>query len=353
MSTPDKLHTPEEKFFGITHPVQIPEPDSKPAEQLELEVVDDRPLEDQRPPKKAEKPKVAATSDDGELEGYSENVKKRINKLRYDTHEERRRADSAERMRDEAVSHAQRLSKDNEAQRQLLAKGEAQLVKKFADAATGAIESARAEYKAAYEEGDTDKIIASQEKLISANAQLREATDYNANYKNRKEEQDRFMAARAQQPPPVYQPPQHPQQAYQQPQPQQRPAAPNAKAASWAEDNKWFGSAEHTDMTALAYGVHEDLIKNKGYDPESDEYFQAIDDVMRTRFPEQFSEEEPGSGRQPVSTPRKPSVVVSPSTRNNGAKPRKVKLTSTQISLAKKLGITADQYARQLIKEME
>jgi len=347
MSTPDKLHTPEEKFFGITHTVEKPVVEPESVEKLEVEVVDDRPPEDQRPPKKAEKPKVDAKSEDEELEGYSEKVKKRINKLRYDQHEERRRADSAERMRDEAVNHARRLSKDNEAQRQLLAKGEAQLVKKFTDAADSAITGARAKYKAAYEAGDTDTIISTQEELIAAQAQLKEATDYNADYTARKEEHDRFMQARAQQPPPqpVYQP--------QQPQPVQRPAAPNPKAASWAEDNKWFGSAEHTDMTALAYGVHEDLIKNKGYDPESDEYFQAIDDAMRTRFPEQFNEEEPGSGRQPVSTPRKPSVVVTPSTRNNGAKTRKVKLTSTQIALAPRLGLTADQYARQLIKEME
>ncbi len=98
-------------------------------------------------------------------------------------------------------------------------------------------------------------------------------------------------------------------------------------------------------MTALAYGVHERLIRDEGYDPNSDEYFQEIDRTMRSKFPEYFGEDE-------VSA-KSPPVVTAPSSRNNGAKPRKVKLTRTQLSLAKRLGITPEQYANQLMKEAQ
>ncbi|HAQ43265.1 MAG TPA: hypothetical protein DCQ67_04740, partial [Acidimicrobiaceae bacterium] len=137
--------------------------------------------------------------------------------------------------------------------------------------------------------------------------------------------------------------PQQPaQQPAQQPQPQQ-PPQPTEKAAKWAEENQWFG--QEKDMTALAYGVHERLIRDEGYDPNSDEYFQEIDRTMRSKFPEYFGEDE-------VSA-KSPPVVTAPSSRNNGAKPRKVKLTRTQLSLAKRLGITPEQYANQLMKEAQ
>ena len=128
-------------------------------------------------------------------------------------------------------------------------------------------------------------------------------------------------------------------------------AKPSEKAVAWAQENPWFGSEDHKDMTALAYGVHERLITKEGFDPNSDAYFEAIDRTMRSRFPEYFGEESTGSGEEPSSTSRGPSVVVAPSARNNGAKPRKVRLSRTQLALAKRLGLTAEQYANQLIKE--
>ena len=95
-------------------------------------------------------------------------------------------------------------------------------------------------------------------------------------------------------------------------------------------------------MTAFAYGIHDELIADKGFDPSSDEYFETIDRTMRSRFPEYFGDDT-----------KSPPVVTAPSSRNNGAKPRKVKLTRTQLSLAKRLGLTPEQYANQLIKEAQ
>jgi len=102
-------------------------------------------------------------------------------------------------------------------------------------------------------------------------------------------------------------------------------------------------------MTALAYGIHERLVRDEGYDPNSDEYFETIDRTMRSKFPEYFG----GDDSQEVSATRSPPVVTAPSSRNNGAKPRKVKLTRTQLSLAKRLGLTPEQYANQLVKEAQ
>ena len=140
-----------------------------------------------------------------------------------------------------------------------------------------------------------------------------------------------------------------PQPPAQQPQPQvQEPPQPTEKAAKWAQDNPWFG--QEKDMTALAYGVHERLVRDEGYDPNSDEYFETIDRTMRSKFPEYFGDEEV-STEEPVT--KSPPVVTAPSSRNNGAKPRKVKLTRTQLSLAKRLGLTPEQYANQLVKEAQ
>ena len=103
-------------------------------------------------------------------------------------------------------------------------------------------------------------------------------------------------------------------------------------------------------MTAFAYGIHEELIADKGFDPSSDEYFETIDRTMRSKFPEYFGDEDVSTEE---SAAKSPPVVTAPSSRNNGTKPRKVKLTRTQLSLAKRLGITPEQYANQLMKEAE
>ena len=118
----------------------------------------------------------------------------------------------------------------------------------------------------------------------------------------------------------------------------------------WAEDNPWFGewSKEYDpEMTGYAFGVHEKLIKS-GIAPDTEEYYNQIDDAMRRGFPDEFDDgpfEEPAPQRQAGN-------VVAPAARS-GKKPRKVQLTSTQVSLAKRLGLTNEQYAAQLMKEVK
>jgi len=138
----------------------------------------------------------------------------------------------------------------------------------------------------------------------------------------------------------------------QQPIPQQAPTI-DPKAVAWLKNNSWFGSDDQKEMTALAYGIHETLVTKEGVSPQSDKYYEEVDKRMRVRFPDYFGVESTEEGNEvaETATPRSTQSVVAPSNRNNGSKPRKVQLTSTQVALAKRLGISPERYAKELIKE--
>ena len=312
-----ELQTQEDKFFGVSYPVQVPEKETKTEDDVELEIIDDLP----RKPVKVD---AQVEQDDEELSGYSKKVRDRINKLKYEQHEERRQREAAERMREEAVQFAQQLAHKNQAYENLIQRGEGALVQQIKSKAQIALEQAKSRYKEAYEQGDSEKIIAAQESLLNAQTEFREAERYERNIQSR--------------PKPLPQE-QVPQQTYQPvPLPQ-----PSAKTMAWTQDNPWFG--KNREMTALAYATHETLIRDHGIKPDTDEYYEKINATMRLRFPDFFEDE------TQVSAPKRPSTVVAPSNRSNGAKPRKIQLTATQVSLAKRLGLTPEQYAKQLIKE--
>jgi len=313
----------EDKFFGVKTTIGGEKAD------VDVEVVDDRPPEDRRPPAKEAKEEEGG---DEELEGYSDKVKKRINKLRYQQHEERRQRESAEKMREEAVRVAQKYADENKKYHAIIQEGEQYLVHQIRERANLALEQAKGQYRQAYEEGNTDKVVEAQEAMIRAQSEFQSA-DYQMNQINAEKQRFAQQPQRFPEPQPPVQQPQQAQQA-------QQPRQPTEREAKWAQDNPWFG--QEKDMTALAYGVHERLIRDEGYDPNSDEYFETIDRTMRSKFPEYFGDDT-----------KSPPVVTAPSSRNNGAKPRKVKLTRTQLSLAKRLGITPEQYANQLMKEAE
>ena len=330
-------HSAEDKFFGVKTVIGKKSDEEAQDSDVDIEIIDDRPPEDRRPPAKEAKAEAKSDESDDELEGYSEKVKKRINKLRYQQHEERRQREEAERLREEAIRVAQKYADQSKQYHKIIQEGEQYLVHQIRERASMAVDQAKNSYRQAYEEGNTDKILEAQEALINAQSELKSA-DYQLNeIKHRpKQEPEEFKAPEPEQPQ-VHQPPE-----------------PSAKALKWSQENPWFG--QEKDMTALAYGVHEKLIRDEGFDPNSDEYFEAIDRTMRSRFPDYFGEgdsgsDEPSQDDQSSSTSRSPSVVVAPSSRNNGAKPRKVRLSRTQLALAKRLGLTPEQYANQLIKE--
>jgi hypothetical protein len=331
----EKTTSTEDRFFGVR--TTIGDDDGTADEgnsngKLDLEIVDDRPPADRRPPKK----EAANEDDDDDLTDYSDKVKKRINKLKYEQHELRREKEAAERMREEAITLAQTYQSENSQYQRMLAAQDIEVAARRKAAADATVANAKSFYKQAFDSGDTDEIIEAQERLDAALAEARESTTFSAQQAQRKQQWDEQQKA--------------PRQAAPRQQPQV--PKPSSKALAWAEENPWFGSEKHKDMTALAYGVHEKLVRDEGVDPNSDEYFEQIDTVMRSRFPEHFEDDEDlGSGRQPTSTRRTPGTVVAPAARANGSKPRKVKLTTTALALAKRLGLTPEQYANQVMKE--
>jgi len=293
----------------------------KPAEDddFEIEIVDDTPADDKGRPRRAE----GATPDipeDDDLEQYSEGVKKRISKLKYEYHEERRRAEESARLRDEAVSYAQRQQEEIAGYRKRLSDGDAAFMSQAQERVKAELERVKAKMKAAYDAGDSEAFVTASSELADL-----------------KGEEGRLSS---------YRPP-APQQAAPTPAPQAaRPAVakPSARAQAWSGANPWFG--EDTEMTALAFGVHERAIR-EGVAPDSEAYYTHIDTAIRQRFPDKFPSSE-------ESTPRKqPGSVVAPGGRSTAAAPRKITLTATQVSLAKKLGLTTEQYAAQIIKELK
>ena len=313
----------EDKFFGVTYQVGEDKPEAKAEPdmpEVELEIIDDAP---RKPSKEAQ-----AEESEEELSGYSKKVRDRINKLKYEQHEERRQREAAERMREEAIQFAQQLVQKNQAYENLIQRGEGALVQQIKSKAQIALEQAKSRYKEAYEQGDAEKIISAQESLLNAQTEFREAERYERNIQSR--------------PKPLPQEQVVQQQAYQAvPLPQ-----PSAKTMAWTKDNPWFGT--NREMTALAYAVHETLVRDHGFKPDSDEYYEKINATMRQRFPDYFDSDD---GNVPVTNQKPPSTVVAPSNRSNGAKPRKIQLSASQVSLAKRLGLTPEQYAKQLIKE--
>lgn len=325
----------EDKFFGVktqigkkSEPAPVEE-----ASDIEVRVVDDTPPEDRNRPSFSND----TPADDGiteeELKSYTGSAQKRINKLRAINNDDRRKREQAEKMRDEAVRVAQELVEKNKNYQSMIDRGESALLDSVKQKAKVDYESAKQNYKTAYEEGDTEKILATQEAMNLAHYELKEVE---------KKEQGRQFAQKAREVQAKYQP----QQPVQQPAPQ--PQQLSQKQISWKENNPWFMHDDHKDMTALAYGVHEKLIRDERLDPNSDEYYNRIDATMRQKFPEYFGEDA-RSGSEAPSAPSRANVVA-PANRNNGAKPRTVELTPSQVALAKRLGLTNEQYARQLMK---
>jgi len=329
----------EEKFFGVKTTFEK-EPKVESTDELQVEVIDDRPAEDRRPPK------VKTTTDgvEEEIDGISEKVQKRIDKIKYDYHEERRAKEASEKLRDEAVGYAQKIQDENKRLSALINKGEEALLGQISAKATAELEQGKAEFKEAYEAGDTDKMLAANEKILSAQVDAKSANEKLNYYQQQTEARQQQMQQMQQ------------QNVAQQPQPVQQHTPPDPKAVEWLQKNTWFGNKEHKDMTGYAYGLHETLIQDEGIYPTSDQYYQEVDKRMRSKFPEFFGEEEVPVGNEEVVETvisKKPSNVVAPATRNNGAMPRKVQLTGTQVALARRLGLTPEQYAKQLAKEVQ
>ena len=288
---------------------------------FEVEVVDDTPEQDKGKPRRAEGSEPQIPSDD-EIENYNDNVQKRIKQLKFEFHEERRAKEEAARLQDEALRYAEHIKQENDKLRKSLDEGEGVLVNQAKGRVTAEIDKAKIAYKTAYESGDPDALIEAQAKLSELQVE--------------KSRYDNYRPKPTPKPAPE---PQYQQQATQ-------PPKPSDMGMEWAEKNTWFQN--DPEMTGYAFGVHEKLIKS-GIAPDTEEYYTKIDDAVRRVFPDKFDD---GPIIEESAPQRQAGNVVAPAPRS-GKKPRKVQLTSTQVSLAKRLGLSNEQYAAQLMKEMK
>jgi hypothetical protein len=280
---------------------------------LEIEIIDDTPPEDKG--REALPQDIVDELEKDDLQEYSEKVKKRLGQLKKVWHDERRAKEVSTREKDEALRVAQSIYEENKQLKQRLGHGEKLIADGMTKEATSELALAKESLKQAYDSGDGSLIADAQEALTDAKLKIRDVKSYEESLQSN---QNGVKV-------------------------QSEQAPVDRKAEAWSQQNKWFGSDD--EMTALALGLHEKLVKS-GVDPSSDDYYRRVDESMRKRFPENFQDEQTIETEKPVQ--RKAANVVAPATRSTA--PTKVRLTNTQLALAKKLGVSPEVYAKEVIK---
>jgi hypothetical protein len=283
-------------------------------EDAEIEVVSDVPPED-RGRKPSEPPEEVTAA---ELGQYSDKVKKRIQHFSKGYHDERRAKETAQREREELERYAKKLLADNQKLKSSVDKGHNALIASAKKQVESEVDVAKKRYRDAYESGEADAVVEAQDALTTANIRK----DKMNNLRPRKEVPLQTRKNTVQSPEPA---------------PQQVPR--DEKAEAWRGNNSWFGSDD--EMTAFALGLHTKLTK-EGIDPRSDDYYGKINARMREIFPGQFDD-----GIDDSEEPRKKSsTVVAPATRSIA--PKKIRLTESQQTIARRLGVPLKQYAEQV-----
>ena len=291
-------------------PVQNVEP------EIEIEIEDDAPPED-RGKTPMPKPLVEELEKD-ELDQYDDNVKTKLKQMRKVWHDERREKESAIREQHEAVGLAQRLLEENKRIKSILSTGEKEYVTTIQSNADMELKIAQRAYKEAYDAGDSDKMMEANQALQMANLKSIQVKNF------------RMPSLQEDETPVQQQPVQY--------QPAPYVPEPDNKAVAWQKRNSWFG--QDRGMTAFALGLHEDL-RDSGIEVGSEEYYRELDNTMRKRFSEKFESLE--DNRQQSARTRSSTVVAS-AVRSTA--PTKVKLKQSQVNLARKLGLTPEQYVK-------
>lgn len=277
-------------------------------------------LDKPQPPEAVVSGEESAGNNENELDQYSANVQKRIDKLTARLREMQRREQAALEYAKGVQARAQQL----EQQYQQSNEGRLTEAKSRIDTQLIALKQI---IKKAREEGDLDTETEAQQRLASLTYEANQVESAMAQRpaENRQEQ-------------PVQQ-----QQFYQQPvqqQPQQRqPAQIDPRVEEWAERNPWYG--KDTVMTHAAWGIHRQLIETEGVDPTSDEYYHELDTRIRQAFPKKFAGAQNGPNRN--------VQAVAPASRSSGinqAARRTVRLTPSQVAIAKKLGVPLEEYAK-------
>jgi hypothetical protein len=263
-------------------------------------------------------PAVEEDDDDADLGKHSESVQKRIKKLKFEYHEERRRKEAADREREAAVQYAQQIKGENDRLRKNLNEGESVLITQAKARIASELVGAKAAYKAAYEAGDADAVLDAQEKLMK----LQNESSRVDNWTPPKQQQEAAPVPKATHVP-----------------------EPDPRAKAWVEKNSWFN--EDRGMQRFAMLVHEELVEN-GIDSGSNIYYNKIDAAIRQRYPDRF-DDAPIEVKQPQ---RQTGSVVAPGGRNTPVSRNKVVITSSEAAIAKRLGLSIQQYAAQKLKDI-
>ena len=323
--------TQEDQFFG-----KQTEIDNKIPDDLEVTIIDDTPEEDRRPAKAEDaSPEVDDDVVDKEIADYSKRAADRISKIKYEYHEERRAKEAAARESKEAVARLQTMMSENQRLQAMVEQGGEVLNKQAHNNALWAKQNAQAEFKKAYEEGDADAMTKAQEMIARATLA---------------EQQSNNMAENVQAQVTKNMPVQKQAEQKQELDPEMK---------EWSSKNPWFMSTvpEHQEMSSYALTIDQRL-RNQGINPEEDsqKYYAEVDKNMRNEYPNFFGVQVDQTAEvvsEAGTTKRQPSTVVASATRDSGnKKPSQVRLTQTQVKLARQLGISPEQYANQLLKEI-
>ena len=285
----------------------------------EIEVVDDTPEQDRGRKPMEEPPKEMS---DDELSKYDDGVRKRIQHFTKGYHEERRAKEAALREREEAVRMAQQVVEENKKLKGSLHQGQSALLEQAKKVVANEMEQAKRRFKEAYESGDADALTAAQEEMTAVKMKAERVNNFRPAPVQAEEKEVQI--------------------------PVREPVRPklDQKTQEWTEKNTWFGNDD--EMTSFALGFHNKLVKS-GITPSSEEYYERIDARMKQVFPDAF-ESGRSNGSGDATPPSKKSNVVAPATRSTA--PKKIVLTKTQVELAKRLGLTNEQYARAVAAEM-
>jgi len=282
--------------------------------EVELESTEDDAQDD------APSERVAASDGEGgdDLDEYSRGVQKRIKKL---TEKYRRE----ERDRQEAVRLAEQLMQENQHLKGRVQQLDSGYLSEYGSRVEAQLAAARQAYRDAYEANDPDRIVQAQEALARATAD----SDRYSLAKQRADRTQQLQQRQQQQP--------QQQQYYQQPQQPQQPQV-DERAQSWAEKNSWFGQDQV--MTYAAFGIHRKLVEEEGFDPQSDEYYTEVDRRLRAEFPHKFKGDRKTGGSQVAPA----GSSASRSTKQGRGKT--VKLSPSQIAIARRLNVPLEEYAK-------
>lgn len=298
-------------------------------DKIIIEEIDDTPEKDKgREPRDPNTKPVVPNDDD--IAQYSQTVQDRIKKLRYEYHEERRAKEAAMRREEEAIGLARKVITDRDKLVAANTRGEQTIFEQAKGRLDAELASAKRAYKEAYEAADSDKLVDAQTEIARISS---EKTALNL-APRRPEPKPEEKSAPVQQAP-FAQPTNIPQ--------------PAPRALEWMDRNKWFGKDD--EMTAVALSHHKKIV-TEGVDPRTEDYYAKLDQHLRYRFPEKFSDAEGEADEKATpqkAAPQQRKTTVAPGSRTSS--PRRVQLTKSQVQLAKRLGVTLEQYAAELLKE--